>query len=86
MRKLLVLSILGLIAGAAGCTTNPCGQGWRPGYYLFGAGRQAYQGYGYQGGYQQAGECCDPCAGGGVSGGAMMMAPAPVMTQAPCCQ
>jgi hypothetical protein len=95
MRKLLVLSFVALAAGAAGCTRGPCGESWRPGYYLFGAGRQTgygYQNYGYTGGYgyQAAGECCDPCSGGGTSA-AMMAAPSmmtadPVMTQAPCCQ
>ena len=80
MRKLLILSFLALTAGATGCTRGPCGETWRPGYYLFGAGRQNYQGYqGYQ---QPGGDCCDPC---GASTGAMM-APGQMMTQAPCCQ
>jgi hypothetical protein len=86
MRKLLILSFVAVAAGAAGCTRNPCGESWRPGHYLFGAGRQNYQ--------QTGGDCCDPC-GGGAAGGYMgqtgTMAPAgmmggPVMTQAPCCQ
>jgi hypothetical protein len=83
MRKLLVLSFLGIAAGAAGCTRGPCGETWRPGYYLFGAGRQNNQGY------QQQGPCCDPCGGSGggmISGGEMMMSPGPMMQQAPCCQ
>ena len=86
MRKLLILSFLGIIAGAAGCTRGPCGETWRPGYYLFGVGRQNYQGY------QQQAQCCDPCGGGAnygggmISGGEMMMSPGPGMQQAPCCQ
>src|SRR6476620_5922598 len=90
MRKLLILSIVVLAAGAAGCTRGPCGESWRPGQSLFGSGRQNY-------GYQQGADCCcDPSGGGGGYGGYMqpspmmapgaMMAPAPGMTQAPCCQ
>jgi hypothetical protein len=61
MRKLLILSILALLtAGASGCAgRNSCGESWRPGYYLFGAGRSHNQ--------QNQNQCCDPCAGG--SGG-----------------
>jgi hypothetical protein len=87
MRKLLILSALLLTAGTTGCTRGPCGETWRPGYYLFGAGRQNYQyqnqNYQYQN-YQQpgGGYCCDSYG----SADATMMAPGPEMTQAPCCQ
>ncbi len=89
MRKILILSTLALAtAGGAGCTRNPCGEGWRPGYYLFGVGRQPKAPQGTVFGYN---ECCDPCGGGGaVSGGAMMMdgaiMSAPPAAAAPCCQ
>ncbi len=75
MRKLLIVSLLTIVAASAnGCMSrnncNPCGgsSGWQPGYYLFGWGRQnqSYAPY--------ASECCDPC-----------MHSTPVMT-APCCQ
>jgi len=45
MRNLLILSVLMLTAGSTGCTRGPCGETWRPGYYLFGVGRQNYQNY-----------------------------------------
>jgi hypothetical protein len=74
MRKLLILSTLTLLtASAVGCTSrNPCGESWRPGYYLFGAGRNNYTGYNN---YQPAGgDCCEPCA------------TSPLTVQGPCCQ
>ncbi|HEV3138283.1 MAG TPA: hypothetical protein VGZ26_10270 [Pirellulales bacterium] len=65
MRKLLILSLLTLVAASAtGCSSNPCGDSWRPGYYLFGWGRN-----------QHPVQCCDPCGGGGVMGAPMMSAP-----------
>jgi hypothetical protein len=76
MRTLLILSMIA-VASATGCSgRNPCG-GWRPGYYLFGAGRNPAP---------AAVPCCDPCADpcGGATIGAPIMS-APVM-QAPCCQ
>jgi hypothetical protein len=75
MRKLLILSVLGLLTASAGCANNMgCGDTWRPGYYLFGWGRHQNR--------QTGVECCDPC---GMSGATMMSAPA-MMTSAPCCQ
>jgi hypothetical protein len=74
MRKLLILSVLVVLAaGATGCVgSNPCGNTtWRPGYYLFGLGRSNQPTHA---------ECCDPCG----AGPAVMAAP--VMTAAPCCQ
>lgn len=73
MRKLLILSVLVVMAaGATGCVSqNPCGgNSWRPGYYLFGLGRNQQP--------TQADACCDPCGGGAMA--------APMMTAAPCCQ
>jgi hypothetical protein len=65
MRKLLILSILVLLtAGATGCVgQNPCGgTTWRPGYYLFGLGRNNQPTHA---------DCCDP------SGSAPVMTAAP---------
>jgi hypothetical protein len=55
MRKLLILSLLTVVAAAAsGCNCwRGCGPGWRPGALLFGAGQPAYA---------APVECCDPCA------------------------
>lgn len=84
MRKILALTFfVAVTAVAAGCSRNPCAEPWRPGYYLFGAGRQQQH-------YQQYGNpCCDPCAGGPammapVSAG--VITPAPGMSPVPCCQ
>lgn len=85
MRTLLFLSVIVLAAGTTGCARGPCGESWRPGYYLFGYGRQNYRQYQQ---YQTGAECCDPCGGSGGSymeSGAMMT-PGTVVTQAPCCQ
>jgi hypothetical protein len=80
MRKLIVLSLLGIVTTAAGCL--PCGTR-RPGYSMFGT-RPNYQCC------PQPAPCCDPCGGAGGAvmsgGGEMMMSPGPVMQQAPCCQ
>jgi hypothetical protein len=78
MRKLLVLSVLTILSAAASgcCGRNPCGS-WRPGQYLFGAGRAPQP---------AAVPCCDPCAD--PCAGAAVMPAMPVMAPAavPCCQ